>query len=160
MLKGMVEELLEKKIAVENDGAICVFVPKQKVPLMIRKSDGGFSYDTTDMAALRYRVSEVKADRIVYITDVGQEFHFKQVFAGGQIAGFYDPKVTQVNHMPFGMVLQENVTENEDGEMVKKAEKIKTRSGQSTKLSELLDEAKLRALKMFEERMGNQEEGQ
>lgn len=62
--------------------------------------------------------------------------------------------------MPFGMVLQENVTENEDGEMVKKAEKIKTRSGQSTKLSELLDEAKLRALKMFEERMGNQEEGQ
>jgi arginyl-tRNA synthetase len=52
------------------------------------------------------------------------------------------------------------VTENEDGEMVKKAEKIKTRSGQSTKLSELLDEAKLRALKMFEERMGNQEEGQ
>jgi arginyl-tRNA synthetase len=77
MLKGMVEELLEKKIAVENDGAICVFVPKQKVPLMIRKSDGGFSYDTTDMAALRYRVSEVKADRIVYITDVGQEFHFK-----------------------------------------------------------------------------------
>ena len=122
---------------------------------MIRKSDGGFSYDTTDMAALRYRVSEIKADRIVYITDVGQEFHFKQVFAGGQLAGFYDPMVTQVNHMPFGMVLQENVTENEDGEMVKKAEKIKTRSGQSTKLSELLDEAKLRALKMFEERMGN-----
>jgi arginyl-tRNA synthetase len=71
MLKGMVEELLEKKIAIENDGAICVFVPKQKVPLIIRKSDGGFNYDTTDMAALRYRVDEVKADRIIYVTDIG-----------------------------------------------------------------------------------------
>jgi len=62
--------------------------------------------------------------------------------------------------MAFGMVLQENVTENEDGELVKKAEKIKTRSGQSIKLAELLDEAKMRALKMFEERMASQEEGQ
>lgn len=160
MLKGMVEELMERKIAAENDGAICVFVPKQKVPLIIRKSDGGFNYDTTDMAALRYRVSEVKANRIVYVTDVGQEFHFKLVFAGGLLAEFYDPKTTKLDHMAFGMVLQENVTENEDGEIVKKAEKIKTRSGQSTKLAELLDEAKMRALKMFEERMASQEEGQ
>lgn len=58
-------------IAVENDGAICVFVPKEKVPLMIQKSDGGFNYDTTDMAALKYRVNEVKADRIIYVTDKG-----------------------------------------------------------------------------------------
>lgn len=83
MLKGMVEELLDRKIAVENDGAICVFVPKNKVPLIIRKSDGGFNYDTTDMAALRYRNDVVKANRIVYITDIGQEHHFKLVFAGG-----------------------------------------------------------------------------
>jgi arginyl-tRNA synthetase len=55
MLAPLVAELLERKIAVESDGAICVFVPKQKVPLMIRKSDGGFNYDTTDMAAIRYR---------------------------------------------------------------------------------------------------------
>jgi arginyl-tRNA synthetase len=55
MLRGMVDELLERKIAVENDGAICVFVPKNKVPLIIQKSDGGFNYDTTDMAAIRYR---------------------------------------------------------------------------------------------------------
>lgn len=57
------------------------------------------------MAALRYRVDVVKADRIVYVTDIGQEFHFKLVFAGGQIAGFYDPKNVTVDHMPFGMVL-------------------------------------------------------
>lgn len=111
------------------------------------------------MAALRYRINEIKADRIVYVTDIGQELHFKLVFAGGQVAGFYDPKEKQVDHMPFGMVLQENVTENEDGEIVKKAEKIKTREGKSTKLSELLDEAKFRALKMFDERLQNQEEG-
>ena len=88
----MVAELIERKIAVESDGAICVFVPKQKVPLMIRKSDGGFNYDTTDMAAIRYRANDLKCDRIVYVTDIGQEFHFKQVFAGGQLCGFYDPK--------------------------------------------------------------------
>jgi arginyl-tRNA synthetase len=92
MLKGMVEELLDRKIAVENEGAICVFVPKNKVPLIIRKSDGGFNYDTTDMAALRYRSDVVKANRIVYVTDIGQEFHFKLIFAGGQLAGFYDPQ--------------------------------------------------------------------
>lgn len=152
MLKGMVEELLDRKIAVENEGAICVFVPKNKVPLIIRKSDGGFNYDTTDMAALRYRSDVVKANRIVYVTDIGQEFHFKLIFAGGQLAGFYEPQQTKVDHMPFGMVLQENTTENEAGEEVKKIEKIKTREGKSTKLSELLDEAKHRALKMFEER--------
>lgn len=71
MLKGMVEELLERKVAVESDGAICIFTPKNKVPLIIRKSDGGYNYDTTDLAALRYRVKSVKAERIIYVTDVG-----------------------------------------------------------------------------------------
>ena len=71
MLRGMIDELLERKIAVENDGAICIFVPKNKVPLIIQKSDGGFNYDTTDMAALRYRANERKADRVIYVTDIG-----------------------------------------------------------------------------------------
>ena len=71
MLRPLVDELMGSGIAVENDGAICVFVPKEKVPLMIQKSDGGFNYDTTDMAALKYRVNEVKADRIIYVTDKG-----------------------------------------------------------------------------------------
>lgn len=105
MLKSMVEELLERKIAVENDGAICVFVPKNKVPLIIRKSDGGFNYDTTDMAALRYRANDLNVDRIVYVTDIGQEFHFKLVFLGGQVAGYYDDKKTKLDHMGFGLVL-------------------------------------------------------
>jgi arginyl-tRNA synthetase len=99
------------------------------------------------MAAIRYRAQELKCDRVVYVTDIGQEFHFKLVFAGGLVADFYDPKKTRVDHMPFGMVLQES-GEGEE----KKTEKIKTRSGDSVKLSELLDEAKNRAMAMFEER--------
>lgn len=95
----MVDELQSSGVAVENDGAICIFVPKQKVPLIIQKSDGGFNYDTTDMAALRHRVHEQKAERIVYVTDKGQEFHFKLVFAGGIKAGYYDPAKVKLDHM-------------------------------------------------------------
>ena len=58
-------------MAVDDKGAICIFVPKQKVPLIIQKSDGGFNYDTTDMAAIRYRANEQRADRIIYVTDKG-----------------------------------------------------------------------------------------
>jgi arginyl-tRNA synthetase len=154
LLGPLVTELLERKLAVESEGAICVFVPKQKVPLMIRKSDGGFNYDTTDMAAIRYRAQHLKCDRIVYVTDIGQEFHFKQIFAGGLLCEFYDPKVTKVDHMPFGMILQETIEEGKDGEeSKKKIEKIKTREGKSVKLIELLDEARDRAIKMFKERL-------
>ncbi len=67
----MVDELKASGVAVDDNGATCIFVPKQKVPLIIQKSDGGFNYDTTDMAALRYRVNEKKSDRVVYVTDKG-----------------------------------------------------------------------------------------
>ena len=141
-LGPMVTELKEKGIAVEDQGATCIFVGKKKSPpLMVQKSDGGFGYAATDLAALRYRVNEVKADRIVYVTDVGQELHFKQVFEGGAKCGFVDPKKTKLDHMMFGMVLQETVTVGEDGKEVRKTEKIKTRAGKSVKLAELLDEA-------------------
>lgn len=154
MLAPMLAELKEKGFAVESNGAQCIFVGKKNSPpLMVQKSDGGFGYAATDLAAMRYRVNEVKANRIVYITDVGQELHFKQVFEGATKCGFVDQKITQLDHMMFGMVLQENTTVDEAGNEVKKAEKIKTREGKSTKLSELLDEAKDRALKNFESRM-------
>jgi arginyl-tRNA synthetase len=126
---------------------------------MVQKSDGGFGYAATDLAALRYRVNELKCDRIVYVTDVGQEFHFKQVFEGGEKCGFVDQKVTKLDHMMFGMVLQENTSVDEEGNETKKAEKIKTREGKSVKLYELLDEAKERALKTFEERAKAKAEG-
>ena len=147
MLRPLVEELKASGVAVENDGAICVFVPKQKVPLMIQKSDGGFNYDTTDMAALRYRVNEQKADRIVYVTDKGQEFHFKLIFAGGIKAGLYDPQKVTLNHMQFGTVMQEvEVVDEKTGKTKKKLEKMKSRSGDTVKLNDLLNEAKQRAM--------------
>lgn len=78
MLAPMVKELTDKKIAEESDGALIIRVGKKKSPpMMIRKSDGGFGYHTTDLAAMRYRTNELKANRIVYVTDVGQQLHFK-----------------------------------------------------------------------------------
>ena len=77
-LKPMVEELIKNGKAVEDQGCMCIFVGKKgSPPAMIQKSDGGFGYATTDMAAIRYRANDLKADRIVYVTDVSQEFHFK-----------------------------------------------------------------------------------
>ena len=93
---------------------------------MLQKSDGGFGYDSTDMAAVRYRANEVGADRIVYVTDVSQELHFKSIFEAGAKCGLYDPKKTQLNHMMFGMVLSETMVLNEaTGKMEKKTGKIK-----------------------------------
>lgn len=150
----MVQELVQQGVAVEDQGAVCIFTGKKKkdAPLIIQKSDGGFGYATTDLAALKYRAHDCKAARIVYVTDAGQEEHFKKIFEAGETAKIIDPKVTKLDHMKFGLVLQETVT-IEDGKEVKKQEKIKTRSGQSIKLSELLDEAKERAYKVFEERL-------
>jgi arginyl-tRNA synthetase len=85
-----------------------MFMPKLKVPLMLQKSDGGFNYDTTDMAAIRYRIDVKKADQIVYITDSGQEQHFKLIFEGAKLCGFWDPNKTKVDHMGFGLVLKES----------------------------------------------------
>jgi len=158
-LAPLVKELQDKGIAVEDQGAMCVFVGKKKAPpLMVQKSDGGFGYATTDLAALKHRVQEVKADRIVYVTDVSQELHFKQVFEAGAKWGIVDKNTPQLDHMMFGMVLQEVVTTDEQGNEVKKTEKIKTRAGKSIKLAELLDEAKERALKTFQERQNQQSE--
>ena len=149
----MVEELKQSKVIVEDDGAQCIFVGKKKSPpIIVQKSDGGFGYAATDLAAIRYRVQELKCDRVVYVTDVGQEFHFKQVFAGGEKCGFVNLKETKLDHMMFGVVQQETI-EIVDGKEVKKVEKIKTRAGKSVKLAELLDEGRDRALQSFHDRV-------
>ena len=111
------------------------------------------------MAAIRYRVQELKCDRIVYVTDVGQEFHFKQVFAAGEKCGFVNLKETKLDHMMFGVVQQETI-EMVDGKEVKKVEKIKTRAGKSVKLAELLDEGRDRALQSFHDRVAAQSTSQ
>jgi len=101
---------------------------------LLVKKDGGFNYDSTDMAAINYRFNTLHADRCVYITDKGQEFHFKQIFEAAYHAGIIDKSKHRVDHMGFGLVL------GADGE------KIKSRSGDTIKLKELLDEAQSRAI--------------
>lgn len=90
---------------------MCIFLPKAtkiKQPLIVIKSDGGFNYDSTDMAAIDYRFNTLKADQIIYITDKGQEFHFKQIFAAAKMTGIMNPEIHDVKHMGFGLVQGED----------------------------------------------------
>ena len=118
-----------------------MFVDCQKIPLIVRKSDGGYGYASTDMAALRHRINEEHADWIIYVTDSGQSVHFQMVFEAAQKAG-YIPKDREVriDHVPFGLVL------GEDGK------KFRSRSGDVVRLVELLDEAKERCKSTIKER--------
>jgi arginyl-tRNA synthetase len=138
LLPGIVKHLTDKKLLIENAGAQCVFLEGfsnkagEPLPLIIQKSDGGYNYATTDLAALQYRIQEDGADRIIYVTDAGQANHFTQVFQVAKRSGLL-PENIEVVHVPFGLV------KGEDGK------KLKTRSGDTIKLRELLDEAVNRA---------------
>ena len=135
-LKPLVEELLAKNIARESEGAIAIFFednPQLKEhPALIRKSDGGFNYTTTDLATLAYRLETWKPDEIIYVTDGRQQLHFQQIFAAFQ--KWHSESKTKLAHVWFGSIL------GEDGKP------FKTRSGETVKLSDLLDEAEMRAL--------------
>jgi len=123
-------KLLEDKGFVKVDkGAKIIQIPKQKTPLIVQKSDGGFSYDSTDIAAIWYRFTQLKCERLIYVTDIGQELHFHLVFEAAKMAGWHTPPKTRADHMGFGLVLGEE------------GKKIKTREGKSVMLMELLDEA-------------------
>jgi len=134
MLPGVVEELRADGIAVDSNGALCVFDPEvtgpngSPVPLIVRKSDGGYGYATTDLATLRYRVTELKADRVLYVVDSRQALHFRLVFAAARRAGWLTDDVDAC-HVPFGTML------GPDGKP------FKTRSGGTVRLSDLLDDA-------------------
>jgi len=137
-LPGLVEELRGAGILQESDGAQCVFLEGytnrdgKPMPMIVQKSDGGFMYSTTDLAALQQRATEEKADRILYVTDSGQATHFAQVFEIARKANLVGEHVS-LEHVPFGLVM------GEDGK------KFKTRSGDTVKLVALLDEALVRA---------------
>lgn len=126
MLPKVVEDLEKKGLITVSDGAKCVFIEGYKVPLMVQKSDGGYNYDTTDMAALLQRVNEEKADRIIMVVDQGQALHFNLVLAAAQLAGYYDPRKVHIEHIPFGLVLGAE------------GKKFRTRSGETEKLIDLL----------------------
>jgi arginyl-tRNA synthetase len=146
-LLDLCKDLEEKKFAVEDKGALCMFIPDKQIPLMVRKSDGGFNYDTTDLAAARYRLKELNADRLIYITDVGQFPHFDLIFEASKILGWHQPPQTSMEHMGFGLV-----TDSSGG-------KFKTRSGDTVKLVDLLDEAQKRAADQLKKRLGDNKDG-
>lgn len=133
MLKDVVSDLEAKGLLVVDGGAKCVFVEGftnkegDPLPLIVQKADGGYNYATTDLAAIRHRVDN-GADRIVYVVDAGQAQHLQMVFAVARSAGWLSEK-TDAIHVAFGLVL------GEDGK------RLRTRSGDSVRLRELLDEA-------------------
>ena len=120
MMKGVVEDLTKKNMLEEDDGRKIMFAPGITVPLTVVKSDGGFTYDTSDMAALKQRIQDEKADWLVYVTDAGQATHFQSVFACAEKAGYITPGV-RVDHVGFGVVLGED------------KKKFKTRSGDTVR---------------------------
>uniref|UniRef100_G3QCA1 Arginine--tRNA ligase, cytoplasmic n=1 Tax=Gasterosteus aculeatus aculeatus TaxID=481459 RepID=G3QCA1_GASAC len=126
MMTKVVKEFEERGMAELDEGRKVVFVPGQSIPLTIVKSDGGYTYDTSDLAALRQRLFDEKADILIYVTDSGQATHFQVVFAAAQMIGWYDPQVTRVEHAGFGVVLGEDNFEavKEDWTEVREAEPL------------------------------------
>jgi arginyl-tRNA synthetase len=133
-LAPLVERLLNEGIAEKSEGAVCVFFngsPElEEKPCLIRKSDGGFLYATTDLATLEYREQRWKPDAVWYVTGAPQQLHFDQVFATARRMGV----TTDLRHIAFGSIL------GEDRKM------MKTRSGENVELGGLLAEAIERAL--------------
>ncbi|MFN9624156.1 MAG: arginine--tRNA ligase [Cyanobacteriota bacterium] len=135
-LPAVVADLRAAGLLVEDGGAQCVFLEPDKPPLIVQKSDGGFNYATTDLAAIRYRFASPPhgdgARRLIYVTDAGQASHFAAVFAVARRAGWV-PEGARLEHVPFGLV------QGDDGK------KLKTRSGDTVRLKDLLEEAVQRA---------------
>jgi arginyl-tRNA synthetase len=141
VLADVVKELIEKSMAEKSDGAIVVFADgPDKSPLIIQKSDGGYLYGTTDLAAIRYRINELHANRIIYTHDSRQAQHFSQVFRTAQKASWTRGDEVKLEYAPFGTML------GEDGKP------FKSRSGDTIKLIDLLDEAEERAYKVVAEK--------
>ncbi|KAL4660034.1 arginine-tRNA ligase, cytoplasmic, partial [Arapaima gigas] len=134
LMTEVVREFEEKKLVQLDEGRKIVFPPGQSIPLTVVKSDGGYTYDTSDLAALKQRLFEEKADLIIYVTDSGQSGHFQLIFAAAQMIGWYDPAVTRVEHAGFGVVLGED------------KKKFKTRSGDTVRLMDLLQEGLKRSM--------------
>ncbi len=109
-LQDVASDLEKRGIAVRSDGALCIFfddIPGpdgSPAPLIVQKTDGGFGYAATDLAAIRYRVGTLHASRILYVVDARQALHFRMVFEAARRAG-YLPDDVQATHVSFGSVL-------------------------------------------------------
>jgi arginyl-tRNA synthetase len=145
MLAAVVDDLAAEGLLVEDAGAQCVFPPGftnrdgEPLPVIVRKSDGGFGYSATDLAAVRDRVERLGADRILYVVGTEQAQHFQMIFAVAALAGWLPERVRAV-HVAFAHILGAD------------HKKLKSRTGDSVKLVELLDEAVERAAAAVAER--------
>lgn len=139
-LASVADELDRLGLLVEDDGAKCVFPEGFRnrdgnpMPMIVIKSDGGYGYDTTDLAALRYRTHDLKATRLLYVVGSPQQLHLQMLFEVGREAGWLGPDAgADATHVSFGSVL------GTDGKI------LRTRAGASVRLIDLLDEAVARA---------------
>ncbi len=133
-LADTVTELVDKGVAVDSEGAIVVLSEQVNGPddkpavLMARKRDGGYGYDSTDLATIRYRIATLHADRLLYVTDSRQSLHFQLIFEAARRVGWLTDAI-QVDHVAYGTIL------GPDGKP------FKTRAGGTVRLMDLLDEA-------------------
>ena len=145
LLPVMVSNLLKQKVATDNDGAKCVFFNegeidvKESAPFIIQKQDGGYLYSTADIAAVYDRINNLKADILLYVIDSRQSLHLKQLFATVKKAKIVS-ETTHLEHVAFGTMLG---TDNKP---------FKTRSGDTVKLTSLIDEAVSRAKEVVSRR--------
>ncbi|MPY98148.1 MAG: arginine--tRNA ligase [Actinophytocola sp.] len=145
LLSDVVTELTEAGIAVESEDALVIFSEEvngpdgNPAPLMVRKRDGGYGYDTTDLATIRYRIHDLKANRLLYVTDSRQALHFQMIFEAASRAGWLTDSI-EAAHVPYGTVL------GPDGRP------FKTRSGGTVRLMDLLDDAVARARAVVREK--------
>jgi arginyl-tRNA synthetase len=145
VLGSVCDELQAQGVAVISDGALCAFPPGfasrdgSPLPLILRKSDGGYGYATTDMAAIRYRIRDLHANRIIYVVGSEQAQHFAMVLAVARQAGWLTNEV-RAEHAAIGMVTGTD------------RKRFRTRSGGSVKLTDLIDEAVDRAEKVIRDR--------
>jgi arginyl-tRNA synthetase len=139
-LPAVVERLLKSKIAEISEGAVCVFFPEipelAERPAIIRKSDGGFNYATTDIATVDYRIQDLKADTVWLVVGAPQILHFKQIIGIARREGY----TADFHHITFGSIL------GDDRKL------MKTRSGENVALRDVLDEAVARARKIVDEK--------
>jgi arginyl-tRNA synthetase len=150
MLAGVCAELEAAGIAVISDGALCAFPPGfagrdgRPVPLILRKSDGGYGYASTDVAAIRYRLLDLHADRIVYVVGSEQHQHFELVFAVARMAGWLTDRA-RAEHAVIGLMTGPG------------GQRLRTRSGEQITLASLIDEAVERAEKVIADRYDDPE---
>ena len=140
MMPGVVEELVKAGLAVESEGALVVNLESEKLGVaIVRKSDGGYNYTTSDLACVKSRIAEYAPERIIYVTDARQQLHFRQWFSIAAKMGC----TTTLVHVPFGL-------------MSFQGKAISTREGNLIRLDELLVEAKRRAFEIVTERGGDE----